>query len=233
MKVAVMQPYVFPYLGYFQLIQAVDTFVFYDDVNFIKRGWINRNRILVNGSDQLITIPLKKASQNKLINEIELGINDVWLQQFYKTIAYNYKKAPFFESTYKLIKTVFEKPQMHISELAIHSVMTVCEYLELDKKFVISSKKYSETQGQEKADRLINITKLCESTEYINPIGGKDLYSKTVFEAQGIKLSFIENELLPYTQFKNKPISGLSIIDVLMFNSPEVINSMLNQYELI
>ena len=233
MSVAIMQPYIFPYLGYFQLIHAADTFVFYDDVNFIKRGWINRNRILVNGENQLFTVPLKKASQNRLINEIELAIDAVWLKQFYKTIEHNYKKAPYFEQTYELIKSIFQEPHKNISELAIHSVITICDYLEMNKNFVISSEKYHETKGQEKSERLINITKACNGTEYINPKGGKELYDKTVFESAGLALKFLESKPVEYRQFKNKFVPSLSIIDVLMFNSPEEINVMLKQYELV
>ena len=232
MKTAIMQPYIFPYLGYFQLIHAVETFVFYDDVNFIKRGWINRNRILVNGEDQLFTVPLKKASQNRLINEIELAIDNAWLKQFYKTIEYNYKKAPYFEEAYRLIKTIFQEPHKNISELAIHSVITICDYLEMNKNFVISSEKHSETLGQEKSERLINITKLCKSAEYVNPKGGRELYNKDDFKVKGVALSFIENDLVPYTQFNNEYIGGLSIIDVLMFNSKAEINQRLTHYKL-
>src|SRR5690606_3799363 len=100
MKIAIMQPYLFPYLGYFQLINAVETFVFYDDVNFIKRGWINRNQILVDNKAALFTVPLKKASQNKLINEIDMAIDEKWLSQFFKTIEQNYKNAPYFDDTF-------------------------------------------------------------------------------------------------------------------------------------
>jgi hypothetical protein len=96
MKLAIMQPYIFPYIGYFQLIKAVDKFVIYDDVNFINRGWINRNRILVNGKDSLFTIPLKEASQNKLINDIDVNWDDAWKSKWLKTLEQSYKKAPIF-----------------------------------------------------------------------------------------------------------------------------------------
>ena len=185
MKVAIMQPYIFPYLGYFQLIKAVDTFVFYDDVNFIKKGWVNRNKILVNGKEGFITVPLKKASQNKLIKDIDVLVDEVWLQQFFKTLEQNYKKAPYFESTYKFIKTVFDKPYKSISELAIHSVMEVSNYLELDTSFKVSSIAYPETKGQERAKRLQQITQLCRSNHYVNPQGGKMLYNKMDFQIKG------------------------------------------------
>src|SRR5690606_22549366 len=134
-KLAIMQPYIFPYIGYFQLIDAVDSFVFYDDVNFIKRGWINRNQILIDGEAVLFSIPLKKASQNKLINEIETFIDEKWVSQFYKTIEQNYKNAPFFNETFQILKKIFEMGHTQISALAIESVLQVSRYLQLNTQF--------------------------------------------------------------------------------------------------
>ena len=151
MSIAIMQPYIFPYLGYFQLINAVDDFVFYDDVHFIKRGWINRNQILVNGNEFLFSVPLIKASQNKLINEIEVKLDEKWLVQFYLTLEQNYVHAPYFKETFQLIKGVFSSEFITISDLAIASVKLVTEYLGLKTKFDISSISHPETFGMEKA----------------------------------------------------------------------------------
>lgn len=230
MKVAIMQPYIFPYLGYFQLIQAVDTFVFYDDVNFIKRGWINRNRILVNGQEHLITFPLKKASQNKLIKDVEVALDDIWLQQFYKTLEQNYKHAPYYTQTLKLIQTVFETPHTTIAELAMHSVKVISDDLGINTNFKLSSVDFPETIGMSKSERLIKISQLNGSDHYVNPSGGKVLYDKTDFRLNGLTLSFIENELLPYRQFDGNFVNGLSIIDVLMFNTIEEVNYLINKY---
>jgi len=231
MSIAVMQPYIFPYLGYFQLIDAVDTFVFYDDVHFIKRGWINRNKILVNGAEFLFSIPVVKASQNKLINEIEVNITPKWLQQFYATLTQNYKNAPYFEDVFQLIKKVFSKEYSSISDLAIESVVQISNYLELPTRFEISSERYGASIGMDKADRLISICKKKGSDTYINPSGGKELYYKDYFESKGISLSFIENDLVPYTQFSGDFVQGLSIIDVLMFNSNEATRRLIDNYQ--
>lgn len=233
MKIAIMQPYLFPYIGYFQLINAVDTFVFYDDVNFIKRGWINRNQILVNNKSGLFTVPLKKASQNKLINEIETAIDEKWLSQFFKTLEQNYKNAPYFNETFQLLKKVFDKKQTKISSLAIDSVLQISKYLQLNTQFEVSSIAYPNSIDLSKAERLIAICKEKGSNQYINPSGGKELYHKNTFNKEDIVLSFIVNELLPYRQFGNEFVNGLSIIDVLMFNSKEEIRLMLNKYELV
>jgi hypothetical protein len=233
MKVAIMQPYLFPYIGYFQLINAVDTFVFLDDVNYIKKGWINRNRILVNGKESMFTVPVKKASQNKLINEIEVVLDGNWIEQFYKTLEQNYSKAPNFDDTFLLIQTIFNSGFSTISDLVIASVSHICLNLGMEKNFQISSELYSETQGQEKSDRLINITKQCKYNHYINPIGGLDLYSKQDFKKENIDLFFLKSDLPEYKQFNTSFVPGLSIIDIMMFNEPEQIRYMLNQYTLI
>lgn len=232
MTVAIMQPYVFPYLGYFQLIQAVDTFVFYDDVHFIKKGFINRNSILVNSKVHQFTVPLKDASQNKLIKDVEILLDEGWIHKFFKTITYNYKHAPYFETTFAILEKVFNSKTTTISELAIISIEEVCNYLGVDTKFKLSSIDFFESRGLEKADRLIHITKQCGSSQYVNPQGGKLLYSEAYFNQNQVKLSFIENELVPYQQFDSSFVSGLSIIDVLMFNSKPTIKDMLNHYTL-
>ena len=231
MKIAIMQPYLFPYLGYFQLISAVDTFVFYDDVNFIKRGWINRNQILADNKAVMFTVPLKKASQNKLINEIETVIDEKWLSQFFKTIEQNYKSAPFFEETFQILNCILKKDVKKISTLAIESVLQISDYLHLNTKFEISSINYTDSNSLGKAERLIAICKEKGIDHYINPSGGKELYQKSIFKHEDINLSFIENELLPYTQFGNQFIKGLSMIDVLMFNSVEETNKLLANYK--
>ena len=132
MKLAIMQPYIFPYIGYFQLIKAVDKFVLYDDVNFINRGWINRNRILVNGQDSMFTIPLKDASQNKLINEIDVNWDNNWKGKFLKTIEQAYKKAPFYEKILPIIEKTIEVQEVQFNKIIENNLRLICEYLSSD-----------------------------------------------------------------------------------------------------
>lgn len=234
MKIAVMQPYIFPYIGYFQMIKAVDKFVFYDDVNFIKKGWIHRNRILINGKDFLFSVPQEKISRNTLIKESQLSKEQYqnWKNKFLQTLELSYKKSPHYELVSKLIANILDKDFNTISELAIESVILASKYLGLNTEFLISSERY-ENQGMERAARLIDICKQENAGEYINAIGGMELYSKKEFEEQGIKLNFIKSQPIEYKQFKNEFVPWLSIIDVLMFNSVEEINKMLDKYELI
>ena len=233
MKVAIMQPYFFPYIGYFQLINHVDTFILYDDVNFIKKGWINRNNILQKGKSELITIPLSKASQNKKINEILLHNKNQSQKMFFERIQFNYKEAPFFHKTMDIISEVFSKNHLTISELSSQSIKTTSQYLSMDTEFKLSSIEYTATKDLKKAERLIEITKLNGAVNYINPEGGKKIYDKNYFKKFGINLNFMKCSIDTYQQFNNIPVKGLSIIDVLMFNSPSEINKMLLNFEII
>ncbi len=232
MKIAIMQPYIFPYIGYFQLINAVDKFIIYDDVNFINKGWINRNRILVNGKDSLFTIPLKEASQNKLINSIEVNWDIAWKSKFMKTIEQSYKKAPFYSQVHSLIEDLLGVEQMIFSEIICENLIQICRYLNINTQIVPSSSIYSNTHLKAQ-ERIIDICTQEQANTYINPIGGLELYNKIDFKAINIDLFFIKSKSINYIQFKNEFVPWLSIIDILMFNSPEQVSVLLNDYELV
>lgn len=233
MRCAIMQPYVFPYIGYFQLITAADKFVFYDDVNFIKGGWINRNNILINNEKKLISFPCIKASPNKQINQVKINTGSKEYTKMLKTIALNYKKAPFFSDVYALIHRVLTSNYINIGMFAQQSIVEVLRYLDIEKEFLTSSESFAETKRMSKADRLISICKDLDSVHYINTIGGQAIYQKEYFQANGIKLSFLKSNAGSYAQFRENFVPNLSIIDVLMFNSVKAIHEMLNKYELI
>ncbi|HEY4875285.1 MAG TPA: WbqC family protein [Puia sp.] len=232
MNLGIMQPYIFPYTGYYQLINAVDEFVIYDDVNYINKGWINRNNLLVNGKAFLFTVPLKEASQNKLINQIEIQENESWAKKFLKTIEQAYKKAPHFKNTFSLVSDVINSPVKGIHELALLSLKSIADYLDIKTEFVDSSSLYQNTNLKAQ-DRILDICLREKSDHYINPIGGMEIYSNEMFERSGIKLSFLKTIPVPYTQFDNEFVPYLSIIDVLMFNSKAESIELINQYELI
>ena len=227
-----MQPYIFPYIGYFQLINAVDKFVIYDDVNFINKGWINRNRILNNGVDSLFSIPLKEASQNKLINEIEVNWDSAWKSKFLKTLEQSYKKAPFYQETLLIVQKILNIDNESISKIVEHNLRLICAYLDIKTEIVSSSAIYQNTHLKAQ-ERILDICLQEKATEYINPIGGLELYDKVFFEAQNIRLNFIKSKPIQYLQFKNEFVPWLSMIDVLMFNSKEEIISFINNYELV
>ena len=232
MKVAIMQPYFFPYIGYFQLINAVDTFVIYDDVNYIKKGWINRNNILVNGKIFLFTIPLKEVSQNKYINQISIDEHVNWEIDLLKTITLSYKNAQYFQQIFPLVQEIINQKEPNLAKNIKYSLDKICSYLSISTKIIISSDidKDNDLKGQ---DKIIEICKKLGATNYTNAIGGKELYNKDVFLDNNIELNFISTNPIIYNQFKNDFIPWLSIIDVLMFNSVEQINDFLNKYELL
>jgi WbqC-like protein family len=232
MKLAIMQPYIFPYIGYFQLINAVDKFVIYDDVNFINKGWINRNRILNNGQDSLFTIPLKEASQNKLINEIEVNWDESWKNKFFKTLEQCYKKAPFYQDVLPIIEETLAVNNEVISKVIENNLRLTCKYLEIKTEIIASSSIYQNNHLKAQ-ERILDICLQEKTDHYINPIGGIELYDKDFFAAKNIKLSFIKAQPIEYKQFKNEFVSWLSIMDILMFNSKENIKVFLNNYELI
>lgn len=231
MRIGIMQPYFFPYIGYFQLINAVETFILYDDVNYIKSGWINRNRILLNSKDHLITIPLKKASSFKKINEIETG-NNKEKEKILKTIKQAYSKATNFHEVFPMIESLVLYKESNLAIYLENSIKILCEKIGIKTEILVSSQidKNSALTAQ---DKIIATCKQCKATQYINAVGGQTLYDKDVFHKNNLKLNFIKTDSFNYGQFNNDFVPNLSIIDLLMFNKASDVNVMLNQYKLI
>lgn len=232
-RLAIMQPYIFPYIGYFHLIESTKKIIFYDDVHFIKQGWINRNRILINNSAYTFSIPLKKLSQNKLINEVEIEASQSNTLKFLRQIELAYKNAPYFEPVYKMIESVVQQEYKNISEMAVNSIEQVYKYLGLNFNWELSSQCCSDSKGMIKEDRLIKITKKNKFNKYVNALGGMELYDKDYFLENGVRLSFVRSKPIIYKQFKEPFISNLSIIDVLMFNNKSLVREFLSKYELV
>lgn len=231
-KLAIMQPYLFPYIGYFQLIKAVDKFIFYDDVKFIKQGWINRNNILLNGSPFLFTIPIANLKSYSLINEVNISYDKKWKFKLLKTIHESYKRAPYFKAIFQIIESTFATDETSISRMAISSIEEIMGYLELCTTLSKSSSSYSKS-GLKAQEKVLYICEKELADQYINPIGGQELYSKDIFKEHGIQLNFIKTKPIKYKQFNNDFTPNLSMLDVLMFNSREEVMLILEQYELI
>lgn len=232
MKLGINQPYFFPYIGYLQLINAVDTFVVYDDVNYIKQGWITRNYILVNGKKHLIILQLKGASSFKQINQIKVGNNR---HKLIKTMFHSYTKAPYFNEVFPVIENSLKFGDDNLAGFITNSLQEIADYLDIKTKIIMSSnikeiKKNSHLKG---LDKGLNICNVLNADVYINAIGGKELYSKEEFKKYFIALYFIKTKNITYRQFNNEFTPNLSIIDVLMFNSKDTVKKLLNEYELI
>ncbi|MBV6478194.1 MAG: hypothetical protein HGGPFJEG_00942 [Ignavibacteria bacterium] len=231
-KVAVMQPYFFPYIGYFQLINSANVFVNFDDVNFIKKGWISRNYILNKDKPFLFSIPLEKPSQNRLIRDLSINNVSDWKIKFLKTVSHFYKNAVCFNDVYKVIDDVINFESNNLSEFVLNSIKKIAGFLNIKVKFIDSSSKYNNSDLK-RENRIIDICKKEKAGEYINPIGGVALYSKSDFESCGIKLSFLKSGKIRYKQFNDNFIDNLSIIDILMFNPKERVSELLNNYKII
>ncbi len=232
-RLAVMQPYVFPYIGYFHLIEASDKIIFYDDVNFIKGGWINRNRILLNGEPLMVTFPLEGASPNKQIGEIKPLLKADFRNAFLARITAAYKKAPHYQEVTQMLRAFFEKPYENIADLAINSITSVYDYLGMEIRWTKSSVITPETKGMDKADRLIKMAKDLGYKKYVNAMGGQELYDKDYFHAQDIQLNFVQPSKVEYKQFDKEFVPWLSIIDVLMFNDKKAVKEMLSDFEIL
>lgn len=229
-----MQPYFMPYIGYFQLIHAVDKFVIYDDVNFIKQGWINRNNILLNGKNHLFSIPLSDAGSFKKINEIEINekLFPKWKEKFFKTLEVAYKKAPYYIEISSMLSNLLDNKSVKIIDLIYQSLFEVCNYIGITTQIERTSSIYQNVELS-KEERLIDICKKENADIYINPLGGQELYKKEYFEKNNISLFFIQSNNIEYQQFTDNFVPWLSIVDVLMFCSPKRICEILNQYKLI
>jgi len=233
MTIAIMQPYLFPYIGYWQLIHAVDTFVVYDNIEFSKKGWFHRNNILLNGEKTLFTIPLKKDSDYlDVIDRVLADDADKQIHKIILQIQNAYRKAPYFNDAFPLIKDIFNSNEKNLFYYIHNSILQIAEYLEIETRIVLSSSLDIDhrLRGEEK---VIAINKALHAGRYINAIGGQELYDKERFAAAGIALNFINSEIAEYKQFDNAFVSHLSIIDIMMFNSKDQIKEMLDRYTLI
>lgn len=232
MIIGIMQPYFMPYIGYWQLMNAVNKYVIYDDVNFIKGGWINRNRILLNGEAKFFNVQLKGASSNKLINQIGVTQDKEVINKNLRILEAAYKKAPYFDETFPMLKTILLYETESLADYIMHSFEEIKKYLLIDTEFILSSelKKNNNLKGQEK---ILHICELLGAKKYYNAFGGQELYSFYAFKSRNIELNFLKTNFIEYKQFENEFIPNLSLIDVMMFNSVSEIQKFLQQFNLI
>jgi len=230
-KVAVMQPYLFPYIGYFQLINAVDTYVLFDDVQWI-RGWINRHMILQNGCEEKIALAVEKHGSRDMINQVSFTSNLELKTDYLNKIRNAYQKAPHFKEIFSLVEDVVNYEERKVSSLILYSIRRLNELLNISTELLLSSQiDYNrETTAQNK---IIDITKKIGANIYINNINGKHLYNKEDFASCSLTLNFLDREIEPYQQFKGEFVPYLSIIDVLMFNDVETVRKMVTKGKLV
>jgi len=226
MKIAIMQPYFLPYVGYFQLINKVDRFVVYDNIQYTKRGWINRNKYLLNNKSKYVSIPVEKFSHKEKI--IKIKISKIYQKEkILRQFCNAYKKAPYFEERYELLAKIIMFPSQNLFEYIYFSISSICEYLNIKTKVFISSN-IDHDPALRSEDKVIDICKQLNGTIYINPEGGVKIYKKNNFKKYKLILKFLHTTGFKYQQFDEKIfIPKLSIIDVLMFNSKKEIKRII------
>lgn len=233
MKIAIMQPYFCAYIGYYQLINSVDKFVICDNIQFTSKGWINRNRILYNGTYRIFTIPLKKDKSFINVNLRYLSDNSFRARKkILAQIKSYYRKAPFYSQNYPLIEAIFLDKNDNLFDFIYFSVIKLCSILNIKTEIIISSSLDIDHELKPPQDNVIETCKFSNADTYINSIGGKKLYDKESFNKKGIDLKFIKSNNIEYAQFNHEFVSWLSIIDILMFNDIKQIKGYLNEYEL-
>ena len=248
-----MQPYLFPYIGYFQLINAVDKIILYDNLNFIKEAWVNRNRILVkNVGPMWISVPLVQKSSNAKISDICIDSNQNWQDKMKKSLELNYRKAPMFETIFPMVSNIIDNKTQKLSEFNAYSIQKISDYIGLkacitqnsdDYLFIEEGLNKLELENHyKKIDNLdidkknLRIFEICnyeKADVFINPIGGKKMYSKELFLKNDIELRFVSTDFIRYNQFGAEYFPSLSIIDIMMFNRVGDIEKILNAYELV
>lgn len=228
MIAAIMQPYLFPYIGYYQLVNSSDEFVIYDDVNYINGGYINRNNILVSGCSQRFTLPIIGASQNKIISDLYFDTN---VKKILKTIEQSYRKAPHFKAIFDLVNNVLLDEDRRVVNIAGKSISIVFDYLDIEKCIRVSSD-IPNDKSLSAQDRLIEMSKLLQCDKYVNSPGGQHLYDKAYFRDNGVTLKFINCLSSEYDQKTDNFVPNLSMLDVLMWCSKDEVIKLLNEYEL-
>lgn len=228
MRLAIMQPYFFPYIGYFQLIAAVDTFIVYDNIKYTKKGWINRNRMLLNGKDAMFSLPVKRDSDSLDVCARELAADfnrDKLLNQFKDA----YRRAPYFAQTFPLIEQIVRHDDSNLFRFLHHAIVKTCDHLGITTEIRISSG-IAIDHSLKNQDKVLALCGAVGASTYVNAIGGVELYAREAFREKGIELKFIRPKPFEYAQFGNEFVPWLSIIDVMMFNSTDVIKSCLDSY---
>lgn len=235
MTIAIMQPYFFPYIGQFQLIHAADRFILCDDVQYIRHGWINRNRVLKpNEGHYYITVPLAKHSSNEIIRNISVVADGAWKQKILGQVEHYKKRAPFYSNVSGLLRNCFATAETSIAKLNGACLKAVCEYIGIDFTLEVSSEMGLDYSNVNSTDEwAIRICEQLGASEYLNPIGGINLYEKKKFQEHKLGLCFLQPNIRCYNQGRNSFEPSLSILDVMMFNSPDEIKAMLNDYELL
>ncbi len=235
MKLSIMQPYFFPYVGYYSLIKKTDEFIIFDTVQFIRHGWIERNRILKpNEGWQYIQVPLVKNKREVLINELEIRNSEPWRDKLKAQLHHYKKRAPYYSDCMDVIDSCIALQTDSIVELNEKILKVTCQYFDIKFESQIFSKMDLVINEVKEADEwALNISKAMGAKEYINPPGGKDFFNKEKYLQNDIELTFLGNNIQQYKQRRETFEPGLSIIDLMMFNDVTSINELIDDTKIV
>ena len=234
MKVAIMQPYFFPYIGYWQLIHAADCFVLFDDAQYIRHGWVNRNRVLKPGGGwQYILVPLKKHAATESIKNVQAHPEKQWKELIIGQLTHYKNKARYFEETNELVRDIlFSNNEQRIAAINFVTIKKLSEQLDIKKTIILSSdQNFDYSCVSDAGEWALRIGEQMGASEYINPVAGAELFSQEKFSSRNIKLSFLRPHEIVYSQ-RGAFEPSLSIIDVLMFNGMEGTKTLLSHYSI-
>ncbi|MFN0186053.1 MAG: WbqC family protein [Aquabacterium sp.] len=233
MRLAIMQPYFLPYIGYWQLMHAVDRFILYDDVQYIQRGWVNRNRILVNGHEVMLTVPLQAGSRRGQITSRQLSDETPWRAKLVQTVSEAYRRQPGHAEVMPSLQTWLGDGATGVADYLSHLITGMAGLLGLPCEIVRSSERHASTQDLKGQERILEICRREGAMTYVNPPGGMALYREAAFAAQGCNLRFLVPQQVPYAQRAASAfVPWLSIVDVLMACGVAGTRAMLNRYDL-
>ena len=232
MIAGIMQPYFFPYLGYFQLIHAADVFVAYDEVQYMLGGWVNRNRVLSDHRPLWFTLPVARDAIERPISARRYADSDGRVRARLLRTLQNYRRAPHFDAAMAVIEPLLANPEENVAAYNLHLLRALSAHLGIGTRILSASDlpSFADLRGE---NRVIALCQALGADTYVNSIGGVSLYSREAFARAGIELKFLRSEAGPYPQFGREHVASLSIIDVLMFNDAASISRMLDQYTLV
>jgi hypothetical protein len=229
-RLGIMQPYFFPYVGYFSLIQQSESFILFDTVQFIRHGWIERNRVLKPQDGwQYISVPLEKHNQQISIKDVMIR-EEPWRERIFRQLEHYKKRSPYYHQTIEVLQSGLQTNSRSIVEVNQHCLKKVCEYVGIETPISIWSQQgVTIEEATEPGKWAMNICEALGYKEYINPPGGMELFDREAYAQKGIQLSFLANEMHIYSQRRENFENGLSILDLMMFNDSQAVFQMINQ----
>ncbi len=238
MRFGIMQPYFFPYIGYFSLIDYVDRFIFFDTSQYIRHGWVNRNRILGQGKKtggSYITVPIKNTGQKTVIKDVIIAENIDWRNKIYGQLTVYKRKAPYYKDVICFLHSVLDQEyENRLSDLNIETLKAVCDYIGIERKFSVFSQMNLNISGSNQPDEwALYITEALGGDIYVNPPGGQNFFEKAKYKQRNIGLEFLKSNLPEYIQKIGYFEPGLSIIDVMMYCGKKEIKDMLQDYTIL